>query len=387
MTSRAAKAKTRTRTAVSTKPCIPDVPSFANQLGANGSIISFTPVSQRDSPAQPSYQDLLRFFHESIDLLCIAGFDGVFKQLNPAWQSVLGWTVQELEATPFLDFVHPNDRPATLAEMEKLLGGGNTITFENRYQRKDGSWKWLQWTAAPLPGRQEIYAVARDVTLQKEVEKKIHDAMDRERSRIGRDLHDSLGPHLAAIGYAASFLTNELRRGDQLEEAEQAERIRQMVGEAMSHAHELARGLVPVQMGGSVLCQALEDLARTTSRLRGILVYFQQTGDPQAETVEDGVHLYRIAQEAVNNSARHGGATRVTIILSRTNGALRLTVVDDGKGMTSLRAGMSGIGLPSMRYRAQSLGGELKIEANPDGGTIVSCEISNYPRLPVTPAS
>ena len=182
---------------------------------------------------RPSYEELFRFFNETVDLLCIAGFDGKFKELNPAWQVALEWTVPELVARPFITFVHPDDRPATLAEMEKLVAGAPTITFENRYRCKDGSWKWLQWTAAPLPNRQEIYAVARDVTLQKSLEKEILVVRDRERERIGRDLHDSLGSHLAAIAYAASFLTNDLRRRDQ-PEAAQAEQIREMVSEAMS---------------------------------------------------------------------------------------------------------------------------------------------------------
>jgi PAS domain S-box-containing protein len=334
---------------------------------------------------RPSYEELFRFFNESVDLLCIAGFDGRFKQLNPAWQVALQWTVQELLARPFIDFVHPEDRPATLAEMEKLVAGATTITFENRYHRKDGSWKWLQWTAAPLPGRQEIYAVARDVTLQKEVEKEILDAQDRERERVGRDLHDSLGPHLAAIGYAASFLTNDLRRRDQ-PEAAQAEKICEMVGEAMSHAHDLARGLFPAQMTGPVLSLALQDLARTTSNLRGVAVSFHEQGDTEITALNDGMHLYRIAQEAVNNAAKHGGATRVTIILSRDENSLRLAVIDDGKGMDPSQGEKGGIGLPSMRHRAQALGGELRIESNPGGGTIVSCEIPNHPLQPATPA-
>ena len=334
---------------------------------------------------RPSYVELFRFFNESVDLLCIAGFDGRFKQLNPAWQPALEWTVQELVARPFIEFVHPDDRPATRAEMEKLVAGATTITFENRYHCKDGSWKWLQWTAAPLPGRQEIYAVARDVTLQRKVEKEILDTQDRERERVGRDLHDSLGPHLAAIAYAASFLTNDLRRRDQ-PEAAQAEQIREMVSQAMSHAQDLARGLFPTQMGGPVLSIALQDLARTTSKLRGMVVSFHEEGDTQIETLNDGMHLYRIAQEAVNNSAKHGGAKRVTIILSQDENSLRLDVVDDGKGMALSPGGTRGMGLPSMRYRAQVLGGELRIKSNPSGGTIISCVIPNHPRQPATSA-
>jgi PAS domain S-box-containing protein len=93
--------------------------------------------------------------------------------LNPAWKRTLGWTLEELQARPFLDFVHPDDRQATLAEVGVLAGGAPTIAFENRYRRKDGPYRWLQWNASSLPDRRLIYATARDVTDQKRLEREI----------------------------------------------------------------------------------------------------------------------------------------------------------------------------------------------------------------------
>jgi PAS domain S-box-containing protein len=164
--------------------------------------------------AQPTADELFHFFNQSPDLLCIADFDGIFKHLNPAWSPLLGWTNRELKARPFLDFVHPDDRASTQAVMDHLDAGTNTISFENRYRCKDGSWKWLRWTASPLLDQQEIYAIARDVTPQKLLELQILAASENEQRRISRDLHDSLGPHLAAIRFAATFLAGELRQRD-----------------------------------------------------------------------------------------------------------------------------------------------------------------------------
>ncbi len=207
---------------------------------------------------------------------------------------------------------------------------------------------------------------------------------DREQQRIGRDLHDSLGPHLAAISYAATFLADDLRPRDP-PAAAKAEQIRTMVNGAVSLARDLARGLFPVQMDGAGLALALEELAGTSSRLTGMAVSFYETGDTQVADPEEGLHLYRIAQEALNNAAKHGGARKVTILLNKSQDSLRLTIADDGKGMAQSPQGTRGMGLDSMRYRARALGGELTIDSHRGEGTIVSCEIPNRPPRPATP--
>ena len=109
-------------------------------------------------------EDRQRFFALSQDVLCILGFDGYFKDLNPAWEKTLGYTKTELLITPFIEFIHPDDRQATLAEAEKVSGGKALIAFENRYRCKDGSYRWFQWSVTPVIADQVMYGVARDVT-------------------------------------------------------------------------------------------------------------------------------------------------------------------------------------------------------------------------------
>jgi PAS domain S-box-containing protein len=109
-----------------------------------------------------------RFWDLSTDMLCTAGFDGYFKRLNDAWVHALGWSVEELCARPFLDFVHPEDVELTRRESNSLSGGDyETVTFENRYRCKDGSYRTLLWSARTAPGQTTIYATARDVTQSK----------------------------------------------------------------------------------------------------------------------------------------------------------------------------------------------------------------------------
>lgn len=115
------------------------------------------------------------FFALSLDLLCIAGFDGCFKQLNPAWEKTLGFSTEELLEKPFIEFVHPEDRERTAEETQKLARGGETIFFQNRYRCRDGSYKWLSWKATSQIERQLIYAIARDVTERKQYEEALAD--------------------------------------------------------------------------------------------------------------------------------------------------------------------------------------------------------------------
>jgi len=112
-------------------------------------------------------EELDGFFRLSLDLFCVATFDGYFIRVNRAWQTVLGFSEEELRSSPFMDFVHPEDRDATVNAMSALSSGEHVVDFENRYRSKDGSYKWLQWNAAPFDKRGLVFAAARDVTDRK----------------------------------------------------------------------------------------------------------------------------------------------------------------------------------------------------------------------------
>lgn len=122
-----------------------------------------------------------RFFNLSLDLICIANTDGWFKRVNPSFTTTLGWSAEEILARPFIEFVHPDDRAATLREVEKLAAGQPTIHFENRYQCKDGSWKWLSWHTVPQSDG-TLYASVRDMTELKLAEENLRRSEQEFRS-------------------------------------------------------------------------------------------------------------------------------------------------------------------------------------------------------------
>jgi PAS domain S-box-containing protein len=124
-------------------------------------------------------EDLDRFFRLSLDMFCVATFDGYFIRVNPAWQTVLGFSDEEMRSSPFMDFVHPEDVIATDKAMSALKTGELVVDFENRYRTKGGSYKWLQWAAAPFIHQGLVYCVARDVTDRKTTEEALQQNAER----------------------------------------------------------------------------------------------------------------------------------------------------------------------------------------------------------------
>jgi PAS domain S-box-containing protein len=123
-----------------------------------------------------------RHFELALDMICIAGFDGYFKRVNPAFERILGYSEADLLGRPFLDFVHPDDRESTEEEAAAISEGTGTVQFRNRYFDKNGEVHWIEWASQPLPAEEMIYAVARDVTDRK--------ALERELQRLSH--YDSL---------------------------------------------------------------------------------------------------------------------------------------------------------------------------------------------------
>ena len=139
-------------------------------------------VAYLESGQRRAEQQLVRFFDLSVDLFCVAGLDGFFRRVNENFYRVLGYAESELLAKRFVDFVHPDDREATLTEVSRLSRGETTLRFRNRYLRVDGMALWLEWNARAVPEEGVIYAVARDVTERVRLEN------DLDKSR--RDVDD-----------------------------------------------------------------------------------------------------------------------------------------------------------------------------------------------------
>lgn len=302
-------------------------------------------------------------------LICTAGLDGYFKQLNGAWTVRLGWSVSELLARPFVEFVHVDDRAATLAELAKLAAGADTIAFENRYAHQDGSYRWLQWRAKPVPGQPLVHAAARDVTDQRRLEQEIVEISDREKDRLGRDLHDGLCQNLAGIAALCATLSAQLV--PKSKPAAAAAEIARLLNDSIAEAHRLARGLNPVGLNGNGLSGALDAFATNIEALFGVSCTYRSNRPSFQLKPEVETHLYRIVQESVRNAITHGKAKHIDLALRLDSTTGTLTIRDDGTGIDPVAC--LGNGMHTMNYRARLIGASLWVRPRRGCGTRVDC--------------
>jgi PAS domain S-box-containing protein len=154
--------------------------------------------------------ELDRLFDLSLDLFCVVGIDGYFKRLNAAFESVLGYSREELLSRPFFDFVHVADREATRDELTRLENGGIAIRFQNRYICKDGSVRWLSWSASAATQDGFIYAIARDMTEAKNAREEFERLKTEFFATVGHELRTPLTSLRGSLGLLASGAMGEL---------------------------------------------------------------------------------------------------------------------------------------------------------------------------------
>jgi len=149
-----------------------------------------------------------------------------------------------------------------------------------------------------------------------------------------------------------------------------------MTGKALSLVRGMARGIFPVQVESDGLVSALRDLATKANFVREGSVQFHASEDIRVADSQVALHLYRIAQEAMSNAARHANSSRIVLSIAQNGPELTLTISDDGEGFTADTNASEGIGLRTMRYRAQLIGANITIRSGPERGTIVECVLN-----------
>ncbi len=345
-----------------------------------------------------------RFFTESLDMLCVADTKGYFKRLNPAWERTLGFTVDELCRHPFLDFVHPDDRDVTVAEMKRLSEGTNTISFENRYRCKDGAYKWLLWSATPLLSQQIIYAGARDITDRKLAEERIQklkeaaEAANRSKSDfLAQMSHEIRTPMNAIIGMADLLWATPLNA-----EQRQYVRVFRRAGITLLNLLNDVLDLSKIESGHIELEEIdfdLRELVDSVCELLAVRAHEKRLElacrimpDVPTDLRGDPNRLRQILTNLLGNAIKFTESGEVVLRIEREpgkeqTGFLQFVISDTGIGIpeeklarvfesftqadasTSRQYGGSGLGLTISKYLVELMGGRIWVESEPGVGS------------------
>jgi len=274
-----------------------------------GGLIAGASVIARDITGQKrAERQMEEYFAISLDMLCIAGFDGYFKRVNPAWVSTLGWSVEQMLESPFTSFLHPDDIQKTQDVLPKLQAGTSIFSFENRYRARDGAYHWLRWNARPNPEREVMIAAARDVTDEKAAAEELLRARDALEERV-RERTVELEN------------TNQvLRKREELSRRLLAER-RQLEGQLRSQNLALAEQNRRVIEASRLKSEFLANMSHELrSPLNGIIGFTELLCDGKLGCIPDKPREYL---GRIHRSATH--------LLQLINGVLDLSKVEAGR--------------------------------------------------------
>lgn len=219
---------------------------------------------------------------------------------------------------------------------------------------------------------QRTRALTREIGERERLEKEILDISEREQRRIGHDLHDGLCQHLTATAMAGQVLGQKLAARS-LAEAHDAGELVRLIEDGIAMTRDMAHGIAPLEMESEGLVTALRTLAGNVGRMFKVSCTLECDAPPPIEDAGMATHLYRIAQEAVQNALRHGKPRQIVMSLSRMRESTQLSIEDDGVGLPEDWQSGRGLGTRIMAHRALMIGGALSIEPSPTGGTLVTC--------------
>jgi len=292
-------------------------------------------------------------------------------------ETLLEAVTRSCDCDDLLDVARRARTEETAMELESATADGRILRFRLLpYDEED-------------PARQGLVLGIREVTRFRRLEKQIAEISETERRRIGEDLHDMIASRLTAVSMRLQNLHYSLVEEDRAVTEEDLEGLIEEVRRGADEARTLSHALVPVPLYESCLSGALGRLAKEIDKLHPPRCIFE--GDRAEDLPEEtttGLHLYRIAYEAVQNAVQHADPETIRIRLERTDGTLDLTVADDGTGFPQDTdtgdddQAEQGLGLHLMRYRADLIGARLHLEQRPSGGTILRCSWPIQSELP-----
>ncbi|HST31115.1 MAG TPA: sensor histidine kinase [Chthoniobacterales bacterium] len=223
--------------------------------------------------------------------------------------------------------------------------------------------------------RDRTIALQREMTERERLDQEIAEIADRERRRLGQNLHDSVGQHLTGTALAAQVLREKLANRSANEVAD-ADKVVRYLEEGIDLTRNLARGFFSPELEADGLSVALQGLAENVSERFGVACTFRGDDAVRVRDSTTATQLYHIAQEATTNAVKHAHPTRIDIELEREGQRLTLAVSDDGDGFPEKLPEPPGLGLRLMAHGAALIGGKFSVQRNRNGGTVVICKLN-----------
>lgn len=325
----------------------------------------------------------------SESLFCIAGKDGYYSHINPSFITLFGYPEEGFLSRPFIEFIHPEDRTATLAYIEELAKGKTVTHFTNRHLVQNGDYKWLTWTVIPPDKKGDIYMIGQDCTerirLQEQLieermikEKSVIQAtlygQEIEKSELGKELHDNINQMLGAAKlYLETALVDEEMANTYIRKG------RDIIMDAIEEIRGLTKALVGPSAREISLVESVKDLIDTFHHKKNVYIRFETKEISENLAPNLKLMLFRIVQEQLTNILKHAQAGNVSITIEWAQGSIRLCIQDDGVGFNP-RSKKKGIGLTNILSRARLFNGQVDIKSSPHKGcklTVTIPDIKN----------
>jgi PAS domain S-box-containing protein len=346
-----------------------------------------TERKQAEAVARRERERLRRMVDTAQVGILFASLDGKVHEANDALLRMIGWTREEftVRSLNWRALTPPEFGELGREELDQLLRHGATRPAEWIILHKNGRRIPVLCNRVLLPGaiEPEFVALLLDLTGQRQLEGALQDSVEATQSRIARDLHDGLGQQLGGALYLSRMVHVDLQNRGAPETSRAAE-VSRLLKEALELTRRVAHGLhsVPVESDGLML--ALEALTAQVSAANRVETVFECEPPVLIADARLSTHLFRIAQEAVNNALKHSQATHIEIALWQDAETICLRVRDNGVGLAYGPRG-HGLGMQTMKHRAQLIGGILSVQNATGGGVIVNCQVPLVAVAPVEP--
>jgi PAS domain S-box-containing protein len=325
------------------------------------------------------------FEQAAVGVAMIDSNTGQFLSVNQRTCDIARRSREQLMRVTYMDITHPDDLPADLANMEKLKAGEfTTYTMEKRYLHSEGAITWVNLTISSMwsPGESPTrhIAVVEDITERKRLEKDIANVGEREQQRIGYELHDDLCQRLASIQLKLEMLVGSMELG-QAPDLVNARQVFSQLVETTRVARNIAKGLSALDPEPDGLMNGLSLLVLRLESLYEVPCFFRCPEPVLVKHQITAAHLFRIAQELVNNASRHASASRIEVTLKSNAEFLKLEVENDGISFREPSITSNpGLGLRILHFRANAIGSTVQFLPRPNGlpGTLAVCLVPQF---------